>query len=312
MVTYSLSDFGSYTVSGRVIEVTEGETREVSFTRSAKYTYDPRGHFAVEQAYVQYFVPAIRNDAPPIVLVHGGGMHGGTWETTPDGRPGWLNLLVAQGYEVHVLDNVERGRSGFTPNLWQGDPILRSLEEAWTLFRIGRPENYASRTPFARSQFPVEAFDAFAQMMVPRWLTTTPLHVNALVAVLKRVGPAVVMCHSQGGEIALDAARRVPELFAGYIGIEPSTTLDDPQILKDIPTVIFSGDYLDCAPHWLTRRHVWESWVASMTRNGFPARLVSVPDVQTGHSHCPMFDSNSAQCLATILSAFEETTYRMA
>ena len=57
-------------------------------------------------------------------------MHGSTWETTPDGRPGWINLLLAQGYEVHVLDNVERGRSGFAPGLWRDDPILRSQEEA--------------------------------------------------------------------------------------------------------------------------------------------------------------------------------------
>ena len=226
-MTYALRDFGSYTVAGRVIEVTDGEPREVSFTRAAKYIYDPRGHFAVEHAYVQYYIPQNRNESPPIVLVHGGGMHGGTWETTPDGRPGWLNLLVARGYEVHVLDNVERGRSGFAPGLWEGAPLLRSQEEAWSLFRIGPPEGFAARTPFPGSLFPIEAFDAFARMMVPRWLTTTPLHVEALVALLQRTGPAVVICHSQGGEITLDAAMRVPQLFAGLIAVEPSTVLDD-------------------------------------------------------------------------------------
>ncbi len=207
-MSYILRDFGSYTISGRVIEVTEGEPRDVSFTRSASYTYDPRGHFAVEQAYVQYYIPDARNDAPPVVLVHGGGMHGSTWETTPDGRAGWINLLVAQGYEVHVLDNVERGRSGFAPGLWEGDPILRSQEEAWSIFRIGPADGFATRTPFQGSLFPVEAFDAFVRNMVPRWLTTSPLHVKALIELLHNTGPAIVMCHSQGGETALDAARQ--------------------------------------------------------------------------------------------------------
>ena len=123
MVSYALRDFGSYTVAGRVHTVETGEPREVHFTRSAVHMVDPRGEFAVEHAYVQYFLPERRNGAPPVVLVHGGGMCGSTWETAPDGRPGWVNLLVARGYDVHVLDNVERGRSGFAPGLWPGDPL---------------------------------------------------------------------------------------------------------------------------------------------------------------------------------------------
>ena len=305
-MSYALRDFGSYTVAGRVVEVTEGEPREVSFTRSAKYTYDPRGHFSVEQAYVQYFVPEARNDAPPVVLVHGGGMHGSTWETTPDGRPGWLNLLVSLGYEVHVLDNVERGRSGFAPGLWEGDPLLRSQEEAWTLFRIGPPEGFTSRTAFPGSLFPVDAFDAFSRMMVPRWLTTTPQHVGALVSLLELLGPSVVICHSQGGEVAVDAARQVPDLFAGLIAVEPSTTLDDARVLQNIPTVLFAGDFLDCAPHWQKRACEWQIWAQSMVQAGTPATVVSRPMGIAGYSHFPMFDRQNHRCLQACLDAFSE------
>ena len=34
---------------------------------------DPRGHYAVEHAYVQYYIPANRRPEPPVLLVHGGG-----------------------------------------------------------------------------------------------------------------------------------------------------------------------------------------------------------------------------------------------
>lgn len=303
-MSYHLSDFGSYTVAGRVHEVTEGEPRDIRFTRSASYLYDPKGHFSVEHAYVQYFVPAKRNGAPPVVLVHGGGMHGSTWETTPDGRPGWLNLLVRLGYETHVLDNVERGRSGFAPGLWDGDPISRSQQEAWTLFRIGSREGFSMRTPFKDGQFPVGAFDAFSRMLVPRWLTTTPLHVAALVAVLRRVGPAIVICHSQGGEISMDAMRQVPGLFAGLIGIEPSTRMSDPETASAVPTVLFAGDHLEIDGHWRERRQIWNDWVATQTQHGGRAVLIrSGHDLRAGHTHMPMLDHGNEECLTACLEA---------
>ena len=293
-MSYRLRDFGSYTVGGRVHRVIEGEPREVNFTRSASYTVDPRGHFAVEHAYVQFFVPEERNAAPPVLLVHGGGMNGSTWETTPDGRPGWINLLVQRGYEVHVIDNVERGRSGFSPGLWEGEPFLRSQEEAWKLFRIGPRENFVTRKPFERSLFPVDNFDAFARMQVPRWLSTTSLQVTALVEALKRIGPAIVVCHSQGGEVTLDAMALAPTLFTGLIALEPSATPSQPNTGAQIPTVLFMGDNLDAEPHWVQRRENWRRWndhspEVSLIESGI--------NVKAGHSHLPMLDLENENAL---------------
>lgn len=303
-MTYSLSDFGNYTVAGRLHEVTEGEPRNIRFTRSASYDYDPKGNFSVEHAYVQYFVPANRNSAPPVVLVHGGGMHGSTWETTPDGRPGWVNHLVRLGYETHVIDNVERGRSGFATGIWEGDPICRSQQEAWTLFRIGPADGFSTRTPFENGQFPAEAFDTFSRMLVPRWLTTTPLHVAALTAVLNRLGPAIVICHSQGGEIALDAMAEVPDLFAGFIGIEPSTRLSDPKLTASVPTVLFAGDFLDIDHRWRERQQNWSDWVTTTRMHGGKATLIrSGQDLRQGHTHMPMLDHGSEECLSACLEA---------
>lgn len=282
-MSYTLETFGSYTVGGRLMEVTTGTPKKVQFTRTASWDVDPRGHFAVEHAYVQYFVPAPRNAEPPVVLVHGGGMSGSCWETTPDGRPGWLHLLLDRGYEVHVVDNVERGRAGFAPGVWGGEPLLRSLEEAWVLFRIGTKDGFKSRTPFPDQRFPAEHFDAFARSFVPRWLGTTPLQTAALLAVLQRIGPAKVICHSQGGEIAFDAEAQAPSLFHSIIALEPSG-LPIPSTQADAtPLVLIAGDYLDTAAQWVQRHEDWQALA-----NG--SRPVQIIGAGRGHSHMIMMD----------------------
>ena len=295
-MTYRLRDFGSYTAGGHLHRVTEGEPRHVQFTRTASYEVDPRGHFAVEHAYVQYFVPEDRNTEPSVVLVHGGGMSGSCWETTPDGRPGWLHLLLRRGYEVHVVDNVERGRAGFAPGLWSGEPLLRSLEEAWVLFRIGPREGFATRTPFDGQRFPVARFDAFAQSFVPRWLTTTALQTDALLAVLERTGPATVICHSQGGEIVFDAHARRADAFAAIIAVEPSGFPETAQELCGTPLTLVAGDYLDVGLHWRTRHAAWQA----LARD--PAvKMIGADRIGPGNTHMLMADGNSEAVLDHVL-----------
>ncbi len=296
-MAYQLKDFGSYTVGGRLHEVTTGTPRTVHFTRTASFEVDPRGHFAVEHAYVQYFIPEYRNAEPPIVFVHGGGMSGSSWDKTPDGRPGWLHLALDAGYEVHVIDNVERGRAGFAPGLWDGEPMLRSLEEAWVLFRFGTAEGFASRTPFEGQRFPAAHFDQFVQSFVPRWLSTPHLHVDALCAVLERTGPAIVVCHSQGGEITFDAHSRAGHLMTHIIALEPSGHPDQAAGLHDTIQTICAGDYLEQDAQWQSRNAAWRT-LGSLGPN---ARYVASAEIGGGNSHMLMMDSNSADLFETIL-----------
>lgn len=310
-MTYRLKDFGSYSVGGRILEVTEGQPRKVRFTRSAEYTLDPRGHFAVEQAYVQYFIPEDRRPGPPVLLVHGGGKTGACWETTPDGRPGWLQLLLLRGYEVHVVDNMERGRAGFAPGLWEGEPVLRSLEEAWDLFRIGAPEDFAARRPFPGQLFPAEALEAMARNFAPRWLTTSHLLVKALVAVLERIGPAVVICHSQGGELTFDAHHAVPELVSGIIALEPSGFPRTAAQLAATPFVLVLGDRLDVAEHWRARRDGWYGLAADLAAADAPVSVLDPANsFGPGNSHMLMMDANSEAVLNASLVALEDLTVK--
>ena len=109
----ALRDMGSFHVGGRLVEISGKPVRDVVFTPGGvPAKVDPNGTYQVEQMYVQYFLPANERGAYPLLMWHGGGLTGVTWETTPDGREGWLNYFLRKGWSVYNSDAVERGRVG--------------------------------------------------------------------------------------------------------------------------------------------------------------------------------------------------------
>ena len=77
-----------------------------------------RGSFVNgKQMYVESFIPAQVRHPYPIVLVHGGGGQGLDWMGTPDGRRGWAQILLEEGYKVYVVDRPGHGRSPFHPDV---------------------------------------------------------------------------------------------------------------------------------------------------------------------------------------------------
>src|SRR5688572_11476475 len=75
-----------------------------------------------QQMYVEYMIPAVVRHPFPVVLVHGGGGQGTDWMGTPDGRPGWFQYLVQEGFKVYVVDRPGHGRSPIHPELHGGFP----------------------------------------------------------------------------------------------------------------------------------------------------------------------------------------------
>lgn len=301
-MVYLLADFGSYTVGGREHHTAVGEPKLVQFTRDVSFICDPRGTRAIEHAYVQYFVPSERRPGPPVVLLHGGGMSGTCWETTPDGRPGWLHLLLRQGFEVHVMDNMERGRAGFAPDIWPDRPFLRTKEEAWSLFRIGAADDFSSRKAFDCQRFPVSAFDSFARSFAPRWFSTAPGQADCLKSLLERTGKALVICHSQGAQIAFDTLATVPHLVAGLVALEPSGDLPAYSNEKIPPTVIVAGGFLDTSALWTERRDAWRRSNSEHRSFDGPLRLLETDEVLgPGHSHMLMMDHGNDRVLSECL-----------
>ena len=298
----TLAGFGSYHAGGRRLTVTGAPVEPIRFTADTPpFPFDPNGEYRVEQAYGQWFEPVPRRPgAPPVVLLHGGGMTGAMWETTPDGRPGWLWQLLAAGFPVHVIDQVERGRAGFnaTPEPWPGRPLTRTAQEAWSLFRIGPPAGYATRTPYPGSRFPVAGFDRLVAQFVPRWTATADAQAGALVAVLaevdRRHGPAVLVCHSQGGAAVFRVLAARPDLLAGIVALEPSGFPDPPGLgtaAMDVPVAFVMGDFLDTDPLWSGLSRRVDEAVRRLAIRGLPAIRIDLPDLgYPGTTHMMMME----------------------
>src|SRR3954462_10141028 len=85
--------------------------------------------------YVQWEAPVDVTRPYPVVLVHGGGGQGTDWMGTPDGRPGWFQYLVQEGFKVYVVDRPGHGRSPLHPELHGGFPAqAATLEGMWGRF----------------------------------------------------------------------------------------------------------------------------------------------------------------------------------
>jgi len=82
-----------------------------------------------QQMYVEYMIPSQVKHPFPVVLVHGGGGQGTDWMGTPDGRPGWFQYLVSEGFKVYVVDRPGHGRSPLHPDLHGGFPNTAAVLE---------------------------------------------------------------------------------------------------------------------------------------------------------------------------------------
>ena len=75
------------------------------------YTETAAGRLSSGHMYVQYQIPAEQKHPYPVVMIHGGGQTGVNFLGTPDGRRGWADFFVANGYAVYVVDQPSRGRA---------------------------------------------------------------------------------------------------------------------------------------------------------------------------------------------------------
>src|SRR3989442_521495 len=226
----TMRDMGSFHVGGRDVEISGRPVKEIVFTPGGvPAKVDPNGTYSVEAMYVQYFLPAERRGAVPLLMWHGGGLTGVTYETTPDGREGWLTYFVRHGWDVYNSDAVERGRAGWAmyPDIFRSEPVVLAKANPFERFRIGQSLGSYSSDPAKQrvmpgSQFPVAAYDNFVKQNVPRWTTTDDAILRAYIAEIDKVCPCALLFHSQAGQFGFRAAQARPDKVKALIAVEPA------------------------------------------------------------------------------------------
>jgi pimeloyl-ACP methyl ester carboxylesterase len=312
----ALRDMGSFHVGGRLVEISGKPVKEITFTAGGvPAKVDPNGTYQVEQMYVQYFLPANETGAYPLLLWHGGGLTGVTYETTPDGREGWLNYFLRKGWSVYNSDAVERGRAGWAqyPDIFKGEPVFLTTSNPFERFRIGAgPGSYdpdpAKRKLMPGSQFPNEGYENFVKQNVPRWTTTDDAIIAAYIAEIDRVGPCIILFHSQAGTFGFKVAQARPDKVKALIAVEPAGVGDPARVdaLKNIPTLFIYGDYIEQDSRWPKIRATGVAFADSIKAAGGTADVVDLPKVGIkGNSHMMMMDKNNAEIAALIQNWLE-------
>jgi len=196
------------------------------------------------QIYVERLEPLHVRHETPLVFIAGNGQTGTVssshqppstanpltfhqnWLNTPDNRPGWASFFLTAGYTVYLTDQAQRGRSAWLPGSSQ-----QSLFSAETYSKqFTAPQNFPSYPQAAlHHQWPGSGlagdpiFDALYASQVPVQSNATlqASYNNAsYAALLDKIGPAIVVTHSQGGPFGWKLADARPHLVKALVALE--------------------------------------------------------------------------------------------
>ncbi|WP_431270451.1 alpha/beta hydrolase [Dankookia sp. P2] len=220
-------------VPATVKAVESNVARQGYFHVGGHYVGEPGKEVMTGQMYVEVWAPREVKHPWPIVFFHGASSTATTWMQTPDGRKGWAHLFVDMGYIVYLTDQPARGRSAYHASQ-QGRQIAANVagternntdlvhQGTWPQAKLhtqypgegadrGRRGNAVFDAGFARS-VPYLASNAETQDLVQK----------AGTELLDRIGPAILVTHSQAGPFGWLLADARPQLVKAIVAVEPS------------------------------------------------------------------------------------------
>ncbi len=198
------------------------------FFVGGRYVGDGPARVMAGQMYVQAIEPARVTRPFPIVMIHGTAQTGSNFLTTLDGRPGWAQDFARCGYRVLVVDQVGRGRSGISARIY-GEYTYPSPE--LTRLIVGGRDGGLHPQARLHAQWPGETaagdpvFDHFMASQVEYLADAArneEINLPANLALLEKIGPAVVLTHSQSGVFGWKLADERPDLVAALVAVEPN------------------------------------------------------------------------------------------
>jgi hypothetical protein len=318
---------GSFTVGGTITTA--------AGTFDPLRPLDPAGQtFHGDHLYTFYQVP-VQPRALPIVMWHGAGQSSKTWETTPDGREGFQNIFLRRRYATYVVNQPRRGNAGRSTV----EATIRPTpdEQFWFgQFRLGLWPNYFDGVQFDRTP---ETLSQYFRAMTPN---TGPFDANlvsdGVSALFARIGPGILMTHSQSGGPGWLAAIKSQNVKA-IVAFEPGSgfvfpqgelpppvptsfdtlegvpvPMEDFMALTRVPIVIFYGDNIPSRRTAVPTQDAWRGrlemarvWRDAVNRHGGRVSLIHLPEIGIrGNTHFPFSDLNNvtiADQVSTFLAA---------
>jgi pimeloyl-ACP methyl ester carboxylesterase len=300
-----------------------------------------------DRLYAEYQIP--RNPRKyNIILIHGGGGTGKVWDTTPNGDEGYKTLWLRRGFPVYTVDFPRRGRAGY-PSFngpfgeLAGTPIVQNRTNrsgdqlAFVRWRLGLEYPIF----FPNSKFPksMEALDEFFSSLVPT-VDSVPVINDGLVALVEKIGPSIVVTHSQSVSFGWQMAIRSSNV-KGIVAYEGATASLFPPGEAPPPIPLFDGSLSEPRPEIpladfmkLTQIPIQIVWadgisepspfpgvdnvrvgmhnagemVAAINRHGGNASMLSLPAIGIfGNTHFMFSDTNHVQ-IADLMSQFLRDT----
>ena len=203
-----------------------------------------------DHGYVQYFLPQNGRNLP-LVMWHGLGQSGRTWESTPDGRDGFWQIFTRRDWPVYILDQPRRGRAGRAipdedETATAAIPTVERESAAWMTFRLGAWQPPEAPSFFAGVQFaddPRSTEQLLRQQTPNTGLEPFPdaghreFLGESVAQLMRQIGPAVLLTHSHSGQYGWVTAMRTSAMVKAVVAFEPGEfAFPDDEPPADVPT----------------------------------------------------------------------------
>jgi pimeloyl-ACP methyl ester carboxylesterase len=307
---------GSMEAGGRTILCTTNDGGDPNSTRW------PTGHVVVDNVYATYQYPADQRYPYPILFNSGGGHTARVYDTTPDGREGWLTLFVREGFPVYGVDRPNTGRSGTdvckinAVKLGKAPPselpaINRyAAESSWVTFRWGPKFG----VPYPNTQFPVDHADDYYPQTVSTYRdpAETQKSVAAFSALIDKIdSPVIIQSWSSSGLLGYLTAVERPEKVKAILAVETSVTAFDlipaegRQKLAKIPIYVIIGD------HAQDRVDASRKFQKEMAAIGGHVTVDVLPEAGIhGNGHTMMMERNNKQIMYRMIAWLEGNVFK--